>query len=112
MPKTWHIFPTLGKVPYIRAATISGKASRLGHFSQLARGLLCYEQSHWRPKMTSAPFFTTRLGRAALVSIAAMLAMNLVVLARHVPELPGMSHVSSSATGINASVSAVTGGIA
>jgi hypothetical protein len=30
--------------------------------------------------MTIAPFFTTRLGRAALLSIVAMLAMNVVAL--------------------------------
>jgi hypothetical protein len=33
-------------------------------------------QPFWRASMSTAPFFTTRLGRAALVSIAAMAAMN------------------------------------
>jgi len=66
--------------------------------------------------MTTAPFFSTRLGRAALVSIAAMLAMNAVVLANHMPELPGLGHVGHAApgahTGITRSVSASTGGLA
>ena len=65
--------------------------------------------------MYSAPFFTTRLGRAALVSIAAMLAMNLVVVARHVPSMTGATHSPAQAltgTGVTTSVSAITGGIA
>ncbi|MCW1987351.1 hypothetical protein ABIC78_000898 [Novosphingobium sp. 1529] len=66
--------------------------------------------------MTTAPFFSTRLGRAALVSIAAMLAMNAVVLANHMPELPGLGHsvhaASASHTGITRSVAAITGGLA
>lgn len=63
--------------------------------------------------MTTAPFFTTRLGRAALVSIAAMLAMNVVVLAQHMPEFPGsMAHSASTHTGVTTSVAAITGGLA
>jgi len=65
--------------------------------------------------MTTAPFFSTRLGRAALVSIAAMLAMNAVVLARHMPELPalgGAVHAAPAHTGVTTSVSAITGGLA
>ncbi|NMN03423.1 MULTISPECIES: hypothetical protein [unclassified Novosphingobium] len=66
--------------------------------------------------MTTAPFFTTRLGRAALVSIAAMLAMNAVVLARHMPEFPGMASAMQAApaghAGVTTSVAAITGGLA
>lgn len=66
--------------------------------------------------MTTAPFFSTRLGRAALVSIAAMLAMNAVVIARHVPEFPGLgaaAHAQANGhTTVTRSVSAITGGLA
>lgn len=72
--------------------------------------------------MTTAPFFTTRLGRAALISIAAMAAMNVVVVSRHMPDFPDLTdfapHAAVSgplaghAGGITASVAAITGGVA
>ncbi|HIQ19385.1 MAG TPA: hypothetical protein EYH41_15625 [Novosphingobium capsulatum] len=72
--------------------------------------------------MTTAPFFTTRLGRAALISIAAMAAMNVVVVSRHMPDFPDLTDLAPHAAvsgplaghagGITASVAAITGGVA
>jgi len=49
--------------------------------------------------MYTARFFSTTLGRAALISIAAMAALNLAVLAQqlgHAPQAPAYSAATSS----------------
>jgi hypothetical protein len=90
-----------------------GKTAQMQRLRGLARPLLNTGNRTGVTPMTTAPFFTTRLGRAALVSIAAMLAMNAVVLAQHMPEFPGMAaHYAPAHAGVTTSVAAITGGLA
>ncbi|WP_292929630.1 hypothetical protein [Novosphingobium sp. PASSN1] len=57
--------------------------------------------------MYTARFFSTQLGRAALISIAAMMALNVAVATR-----PGALALSAAAPQVVASSAAITGELA
>jgi hypothetical protein len=63
--------------------------------------------SNRRFSMYTARFFSTQLGRAALISIAAMMALNVAVATR-----PGALALSAAAPQVVASSAAITGELA
>jgi hypothetical protein len=65
----------------------------------LARALLNGEQIQRRLLMYTATFFSTKLGRAALASVAAMLAMNCIALTQQLQAQPALHASAAAITG-------------